>query len=53
MHSLDNTLKTDALENGTEIMVPQLVKTGDVIRLDLRSMKYMDRVKTNPNAKHA
>jgi len=53
MHSSDNTLKPATLENGSEIMVPQFVKTGDVIRLDLHSMKYMDRVKTNPKAKHA
>jgi hypothetical protein len=26
-------------------MVPQFVKTGDLIRLDLQNMKYMDRAK--------
>jgi hypothetical protein len=28
-----------------EVMVPQFIKTGDMIRLDLQTMKYMDRVK--------
>jgi len=27
-------------------MVPQFVKAGDMIRLDLETMKYMDRAKT-------
>lgn len=53
MHSPDNRLKPATLENGSEVMVPQFVKTGDVIRLDLQSMKYMDRVKTNTKTKHA
>jgi len=26
--------------------VPQFVKAGDVIRLDLETMRYMDRAKT-------
>jgi hypothetical protein len=26
-------------------MVPQFIKTGDVIRLDVQNLKYMDRVK--------
>ena len=29
------------------IMVPLFIKTGDVIRVDLQAMKYMDRVKTD------
>jgi elongation factor P len=41
----DNTLKPAKLANGVEIMVPQFIKSGDAIRLDLRTMKYMDRVK--------
>jgi elongation factor P len=47
MHQqVDSTFKPAKLENGVEVMVPQFVKTGDMIRLDLRTMKYMDRVKT-------
>ena len=41
----DNTLKPAKLENGVSVMVPQFVKTGDVIRVDLETMKYMDRVR--------
>lgn len=41
----DSTFKPAKLENGLEVMVPQFVKSGDVIRLDLQTMKYMDRVK--------
>jgi elongation factor P len=46
MHQqVDSTFKLAKLENGIEVMVPQFVKTGDVIRLDLGTMKYVDRVK--------
>ena len=31
----DNNFKPARLANGIEVMVPQFVKTGDVIRLDL------------------
>jgi len=47
----DNTLKPAKLANGVEIMVPQFIKNGDAIRLDLRTMKYMDRVKGEARAK--
>ncbi len=43
---IDSVWKAARLESGVEIMVPQFIKTGDVIRLDVASMKYMDRVKT-------
>jgi hypothetical protein len=33
-------------------MAPQFIKSGDVIRLDLRTMKYMDRVKGDVRVKH-
>jgi elongation factor P len=49
----DSTFKPAKLENGVEIMAPQFVKTGDVIRLDMNTMKYMDRVKTDVKAKSA
>jgi elongation factor P len=48
----DNTLKPAKLSNGVEIMVPQFIKNGDAIRLDLRTMKYMDRAKGDVRAKH-
>ena len=41
----DNTWKPARLENGVEIMVPQFIKPGDVIRLDMASLRYMDRTK--------
>ena len=49
----DSTFKPAKLENGVEVMVPQFVKVGDVIRLDLGTMKYMDRVKMDSKGKHA
>jgi elongation factor P len=41
----DSTWKTAVIENGLEIMVPQFIKTGDVIRLDVENLKYIDRAK--------
>lgn len=49
----DSAFKPAKLANGVEVMVPQFVKDGDVIRLDLQTMRYMDRVKTEVRAKHA
>lgn len=48
----DAAYKPAKLENGAEVMVPQFVKTGDVIRLDLQTMKYVDRAK-DAKLKHA
>jgi elongation factor P len=42
----DNTFKVAKLANDIEVMVPQFIKTGDAIRLDVRNMKYMDRAKS-------
>jgi elongation factor P len=41
----DSNFKPAKLDNGVEVMVPQFVKTGDVIRLGLETLKYMDRVR--------
>jgi elongation factor P len=41
----DSTWKAAILENGVEIMVPQFIKIGDVIRLDVQDLKYIDRAK--------
>ena len=49
----DSTFKTAKLENGVEIMVPQFVKAGDIIRLDPQTLKYVERVKADAKAKHA
>ncbi len=41
----DSVWKTARLENGVEIMVPQFIKSGDWIRLDVTNLKYIDRAK--------
>lgn len=42
----DANFKPARLENGVEVLVPQFVKTGDFIRLDLETLKYMDRARS-------
>ena len=42
----DSAFKPAKLANGVEVMVPQFVKSGDWIRLDLETRKYMDRART-------
>jgi elongation factor P len=44
-NQVDSTWKTARLDNGVEVMVPQFIKTGDSIRLDVASLRYMDRAK--------
>jgi len=39
----DSTWKTAVLDNGVEVLVPQFIKAGDVIRIDLEALKYMSR----------
>ncbi len=41
----DNTYKYATLENGLEVMVPQFIKPGEVIRIEVASGKYVDRVR--------
>ena len=41
----DNNWKPARLENGIEVMVPQFIKIGDSIRLDVQGLRYMDRAK--------
>ena len=41
----DANFKPAVLENGEEIMVPQFIKNGDVVRISLDSLRYMDRAK--------
>jgi elongation factor P len=43
---VDSNFKPAKLANGLEVMVPQFIKTGDTIRLDVENMRYMDRAKT-------
>ncbi|MGP8246101.1 MAG: hypothetical protein ACLQVN_16475 [Bryobacteraceae bacterium] len=49
----DSAFKLAKLANGIEVMVPQFIKAGDMIRLDLETMKYMDRAKPGAKAKNA
>ncbi len=42
----DNTWKTARLFNGIDVMVPQFIKPGDVIRLDAAALRYVDRAKS-------
>jgi elongation factor P len=46
----DSTWKTAKLENEVEVMVPQFVKTGDRIRLDMATLKYLERARTDKKA---
>ncbi|MBM3746095.1 MAG: elongation factor P [Acidobacteria bacterium] len=41
----ESVRKPARLDNGAEIMVPQFIKVGDVIRLDVANLKYIDRAK--------
>lgn len=43
--SQDNTWKPAKLANGVEIMVPQFIKTGDAVRIDTNTIRYMERAK--------
>jgi len=40
-----SALKPAELENGMEIAVPQFIKAGDTIRLDVETEHYIDRIK--------
>ncbi len=42
----DNTWKEAKLENGLEIMVPQFIRPGELIRVDVETAKYVERAKT-------
>ena len=43
----DNTFKAAMLENGLELMVPQFIKPGETVRIDVASGKYVDRVRAD------
>jgi elongation factor P len=42
----DNNWKKARLENGVELLVPQFVKSGDTIRIEISTLRYVDRAKT-------
>ena len=35
------------LENGLEIMVPQFIKPGETVRVEVATEKYVDRVRAD------
>jgi elongation factor P len=41
----DEVYKPATLSNGMEIQVPQFIKAKDVVRVNVSSKKYMERVK--------
>lgn len=43
--SLDTTYKEVMLENNQQLLAPQFIKEGDVVRVDVETGKYLDRVK--------
>jgi elongation factor P len=43
----DNTLKYAMLENGLEVMVPQFIRPGEIVRVEVATAKYVDRVRTD------
>lgn len=43
----DNTYKYATLENGLESLVPQFIKPGEVVRIEVATGKYVDRVRAD------
>jgi len=43
----DSTFKEATLENGLEILVPQFIKSGETIRVEVATGKYVDRVRAD------
>lgn len=43
----DNTYKSAVLENGMEIMVPQFIRRGETIRVEVATGKYLERVRSD------
>ncbi len=44
----DNTWKSAHLDNGVTILVPPFIKSGDLIRIEIESLRYVDRAKSSP-----
>jgi elongation factor P len=43
----DNTYKEATLENGLKIMVPQFIKPDEIVRVEVATGKYVDRVRAS------
>lgn len=41
----DTAYKTIVLENGMEVLAPQFIKEGDVVKIEVASGKYLERVR--------
>jgi elongation factor P len=39
------TMKSAVLEDGSEILVPQFIKVGDTVKIDIQTNKYLERIK--------
>jgi elongation factor P len=37
--------KPATLSNGLQVLVPQFIKTGDLVKVNVTTRKYMERVK--------
>lgn len=42
---IDSTMKEATLENGIQIKVPQFIKEGDIVRVEVETNRYVDRIK--------
>lgn len=40
-----NVYKSARLENGMEVLVPQFIKAGDLVKIEVETGKYIERVK--------
>ncbi len=43
----DNTMKPATLENGMEILVPQFIKPGETVRIEVETGKYLERIRVD------
>lgn len=41
----DTTWKIAEMENGLKIMVPQFIKSGDMVRIEVEKLRYVDRAR--------
>lgn len=41
----NSTMKVAVLEGGLEVLVPQFIKINDVVKIDINSNKYQERIK--------
>src|SRR5690348_8391466 len=48
----DNTWKFAKLENGVEIQVPLFVGPGEIVRIDIKSGRYLERVREKSAARN-